>query len=148
MLWLKLSTSRSDKPRRSRSALSRFPHSGFHDEAHIRRPIPKESSDVNPNTPYFNMFLNCFLKSGQNGPLSGRYSGHKPFVFFLALTRYVLVLLRRTGTSGRRLGQGKDSCGDCVLWLLIRVKYCEQSFLSASERGGRQARPTISALVE
>src|ERR1700756_2711711 len=60
MLWLKVSTSRRDKPRRSRSALSRLPHSGFHDEAHIRRPIPKESLDVNPNKPCFNKFLNCF----------------------------------------------------------------------------------------
>lgn len=67
MLWLNVSTSRSDRPRRSRSALSRFPHSGFHDEAHIRRPIPKESLDVNPNTPTFNKFLDCFRKAGQDG---------------------------------------------------------------------------------
>src|SRR5258708_2611812 len=122
MLWLKVSTSRSDKPRRSRSALSRFPHSGFHDEAHIRRPIPKESLDVNPNTSSFNKFLNCFRKAGQSGPLSVRDSGHKPQVLFLGLTPYVLALLRRIRTSGRRLGQREDSCGGYGLWLLIRVK--------------------------
>src|SRR5437588_2876520 len=146
MLWLKVSTSRSDKPRRSRSALSRFPHSGFHDEAHIRRPIPKESLDVNPNTSSFNKFLNCFRKAGQDGPLSVRDSGHKAYVFFSGLILYVLVLLRRIRTSGRRLGQHGDSCGNSGPWLLTLATYtsevCEQSFLSASETGGRQARPT------
>src|SRR6266536_6384085 len=104
MLWLKVSTSRRDKRRRSRSALSRLPHSGFHDEAHIRRPTPKESLDVSANTPSFNKFLHSFRKTGQNGPRSGRHSGHKPFVFFLALTRYVLVVPRRS----RHLAEGWD----------------------------------------
>src|ERR1700739_1949194 len=119
MSWLKVSTSRSDKPRRSRSALSRFPHSGFHDEAHIRRPIPKESRDVNPNTPFFNNFLNCFLKTGQTGSSSGRHSDHRLSSPFTALTLHVVVVLRRIQASGRRTGQLEDIYCDCEPPLLI-----------------------------
>ena len=92
----------------------------------------------------FQQVSGLFPKSRTRWPLTGRRSGHTRFVFFFVSRLYVLVLLGRIRTSGRRLGQREDSCGDHGLWLLIRDEICEQSFLSASERGGRQARPTES----
>lgn len=58
-----------------------------------------------------------------------------PLVLFTALMLYVVVLPRKIRSSGRRSGQLEDICGDCDRWLLIQGVVCEQSFLSASERG-------------
>jgi len=67
-------------------------------------------------------FCIVFQKPDKNEHLSGRHSGHKTFVFLLAPTLYVLVLPRRIRTTGRTLGQSEDSCGDCGVWVFIRVK--------------------------
>src|SRR6478752_10737582 len=128
MLSLRVSTSRSDKSRRSRSALSRLRHSGFHDEAHIRRPTPKESLDANPNTTYFNNFLSCFRKTGQTGPSSGRPFGHFRLSFAAASARYVVALPRRVRTFGRGSGQHEDTSSDYHPWLLIRMKSASSHF--------------------
>jgi hypothetical protein len=64
-----------------------------------------------------------------------------PLVLFSALMLYVVVLPKKIPSSGRRSGQLEDICGDCSRWLLIQGEVCEQSFLSASERGKLHARP-------
>src|SRR5579864_7134617 len=68
MLSLKSSTLRSDKPRRSRSALSRFPHSGFHDEAHIRRPTPEGIVRCYPKHEMFQQVLRLFTENRTEEP--------------------------------------------------------------------------------
>src|SRR5438094_3733078 len=65
MLLLRVSTWRSDKRRRSRSPLSRLPHSGLDDEANIRRPTQKYLADVTANVCFLDKHSASFRKTEQ-----------------------------------------------------------------------------------
>ena len=73
-----------------------------------------------------------------------------PSLFSAEPTLYVVAFLTKLGTSGRRLGQLQDICGDYPV-PANTSEVCEQTFLTASERGGQRASATycdMSVLVE